>query len=182
MKNIYTIILVSCAGLGLSALVQAGSNEAKATWKLAETSADADYKVAREKCNSLADNAKDVCVEEAKAARTHVKSDAEAKYKNTARARANAIKSKAEADYAVAKTKCDSQSGNGKDVCIKEAKAVLAGAKADANATKEIVAVKAEARDEKNDANYKVALEKCDAQAGSAKDNCISVAKTHFGK
>ena len=39
---------------------------------------------------------------------------------------------KAEADYRVAKEKCDDSAGNAKDVCLKEAKAAEAAAKAEA--------------------------------------------------
>ncbi|SEB26419.1 hypothetical protein [Variovorax sp. YR216] len=38
------------------------------------------------------------------------------------------------------------------------------------------------AADEKRDADYKVAVEKCDAMAGDAKGNCIAAAKQRFGK
>lgn len=38
--------------------------------------ADADYDVAKEKCDDLSGNSKDVCVKEAKAARTKAKADA----------------------------------------------------------------------------------------------------------
>lgn len=182
MKKVFAIILLSATGLGFSGIAHAASTEAKAAYKQAGESADADYKVAREKCNSLADNAKDVCVEEASAARVHAKSDAEAKYKNTEKARASARKANADADYSVAKAKCGSLAGNAKDVCIKEAKAVMVSAKADAQQHKEVVQAKADARDDKRDANYKVALEKCDALAGAAKDTCVASAKSQYGK
>jgi hypothetical protein len=34
----------------------------------------------------------------------------------------------------------------------------------------------------KRDANYKVAIEKCDALAGDAKSSCVASAKTTYGK
>ncbi len=163
-------------------MATAATAEAKASYKAAKESADADYKVAREKCNSLSGNPKDVCVEEAKAARTRTKSEAEAQYKNTPRARASSRTSIASADYDVAKAKCGSKTGNEKDVCIKEAKAAYVAAKADATADKKVTTARADARDDKNDANYKVAMEKCDALAGPAKDSCVAAAKSQFGK
>ena len=39
-----------------------------------------------------------------------------------------------------------------------------------------------EANTVKREAEYKVAIEKCDALAGTAKDSCVSAAKTHYGK
>jgi hypothetical protein len=35
---------------------------------------------------------------------------------------------------------------------------------------------------DKRDADYKVAIEKCDALAGTAKDTCVSGAKAQYGK
>ena len=40
----------------------------------------------------------------------------------------------------------------------------------------------ADAADTKRDANYKVALEKCDMFSGAAKDTCVKDAKASFGK
>ena len=48
-------------------------------------------------------------------------------------------------------------------------------------ATKQADARK-EANKEKRDADYKVAIEKCDALAGTAKDSCVSDAKVQYGK
>ena len=182
MNKIFTTILISAITMSFTGLVSATTAEGKATYKAAKESADADYKIAHEKCNSLSGNPKDVCVAEADAVRTRSKSEAEAGYKNTARARANARIAIASADHDVAKAKCGSQAGNEKDVCLKEAKAAYVVAKADAKSDKKVSMARADARDDKNDANYKVALEKCDALVGAAKDTCVSSAKTQFNK
>jgi hypothetical protein len=89
---------------------------------------------------------------------------------------------KAEAAYVVAKEKCDDQAGNAKDVCVKEAKAVEAKALADAKMGQQIGEAKVDASETKRDADYKVAVEKCDAMAGDAKASCLSAAKASFGK
>ena len=41
---------------------------------------------------------------------------------------------------------------------------------------------KQDAAEDKRDADYKVAVEKCDALAGAAKDACVRDAKARFGK
>ncbi len=89
---------------------------------------------------------------------------------------------KAESAYAVAKEKCDDQTGNAKDVCVKEAKAVEIKALADAKMGKEIGAAKTDAAADKRDADYNVAMQKCDGLSGDAKANCVTAAKTRFGK
>jgi len=95
--------------------------------------AEADYAVAKEKCDDLAGNPKDVCVKEAKAAQVAAKADAKAWMKTAeanstasekgADARKDARADKADADYAVAKEKCDSLAGGAKDQCLNDAKA-----------------------------------------------------------
>ena len=67
---------------------------------------------------------------------------------------------------------------------MKEANATLVKAKADAKvdaATKQADARK-EATADKRAADYKVAIEKCDALTGAGKDACVSNAKVQYGK
>ena len=82
----------------------------------------------------------------------------------------------------MAKEKCDDQAGNAKDVCVQEAKAVETKALADAKMGREIGEAKVDASEAKRDADYKVAVEKCDAMAGDPKASCLDAAKLSFGK
>ena len=155
--------------------------------------ADTQYKTEKDACASRSGNAKDICLAEAKGKDKVAKADAEAAYKNTPKEREDARVTRAEASYDVAKEKCDELSGNSKDVCVKEANAALVKAKADAKVdrvaadtrldadTKQVEA-RNEAIKDKRAAEYKVAIEKCDALAGPAKDTCISGAKVQYGK
>ena len=43
-----------------------------------------------------------------------------------------------------------------------------------------VAAARQDARDEKMDADYKVAVERCDALSGAAKDSCVSTAKAKY--
>ncbi|MDP2170041.1 MAG: hypothetical protein Q8J96_06430 [Rhodocyclaceae bacterium] len=116
----------------------------KATYEVSVAKAEADYAVAKERCDDLAGNAKDVCVKEAKAAETTAKANAKAQMKTaeanvtakekTTEARSDASKTatearkdatadKRDAEYAVAKEKCDTFSGDAKDQCLNQAKA-----------------------------------------------------------
>ena len=90
------------------------------------------HNVAKEKCDDLSGNAKDVCVKEADATLTKVKADAkvdrvtadtkeDAAMKETD-ARRQAAADKRDADYKVAAEKCDALSGSAKSTCISEAK------------------------------------------------------------
>jgi hypothetical protein len=84
--------------------------------------AEADYKVAKERCDDKTGNDKDVCVKVAKAALTKAKADAKATRVSTD-AKVDASKDKREADYKVAAEKCDAMTGDAKSACVKAAKA-----------------------------------------------------------
>ena len=101
-------------------------------YKARVAKAEADYAVAKERCDEMAGNTKDVCVKESKAAQTTAVADAKAQMKtseatDTANekatdARKSAAEDKLEAQYAVAKEKCDVYAGGAKDVCLDRAK------------------------------------------------------------
>jgi len=165
----------------------------KDAYDTAVKNAEAQYKVDKDACASRGGNAKNLCLAEASGKEKIAKADAEAAYKSTPKAREDARVARAEATHNVAKEKCDELSGNPKDVCVKEANAALVKAKADAKVdqvaadTKEDSAMKqADARrqaaEDKRDADYKVAIEKCDALTGAAKSTCVSDAKLRYGK
>jgi len=154
----------------------------KADYKAGKDRISAEYKTDKAACGSLAGNTKDVCVEEAKAKEKVALADLEYSYTGKPEDRNKALVAKAEANYAVAKEKCDDKAGNDKDVCVKEAKAVEVKALADAKLGKDIGDARKDAADDRRDADYRVALEKCDAFAGDAKSNCVGSAKSRYGK
>lgn len=186
------VALCAAAGLCVAGAAQAATGNRDAR-NDAIKQAEATYKADKDACKSLSGNAKDVCMKEAKGKENIAKAEANAAYDNTPRAREKARKEKADATYDVAKEKCDDLSGNAKDVCVKEAKAAhtkaLADAKVDRVASdtstssmQKTAAAKREAAEDKRDADYKVAIEKCDALAGNAKDACVRDAKARYGK
>jgi len=103
----------------------------KSPSKVMEAKADAAYDTAKEKCDDLAGNQKDVCVKDAKAA--HVAALGQAKVQKTsatsgnpakvAEARKDAAEDRKDANYTAAKERCDAMSGANKDRCIADAKA-----------------------------------------------------------
>ena len=84
--------------------------------------AEADYKVARERCDDRIGNDRDVCIKVAKAALVKAQSNAKAT-RVTTDARMDASKDKREADYKVAAEKCNAMTGDAKSACVKDAKA-----------------------------------------------------------
>jgi len=181
------------AGATMAATPSSGATMDKNARDQAIKAADAQYKSDKEACNAMSGNAKDICMEEAKGKEKIAKADAKAAYENTPRARENARLARAEAAYEVAKEKCDDMTGNQKDVCNKEAKANYTKAKADAKvdrvastasqtAMNKTAEARKDAAEDKRDADYKVAVEKCDSMSGAAKDTCVRDAKARYGK
>ena len=154
----------------------------KAAYKGAKTHISADYKAAVAACKSMTGNAKDICKEEAEAKQKVAKAELEYSYTNKPADQAKIAKVKADTTYDVAKEKCDDQAGNAKDVCVKEAKAVHVKALSDAKMKKTVGEARKDGADDKRDADYTVAAEKCDAMTGDAKASCITAAKAKFGK
>jgi hypothetical protein len=181
MKNTLTLILAGAA-ISLAFPAMAATNTAKVAYAASNDQAASDYKAARAQCDGITGNPKDICIAQAKAARIQVEARATAQFKGTVEARTDARKQIAEANYDVDAAKCASQNGNAKDVCIKESKAILVAAKVDATADKKVANARSDASDDKQTADYKVALEKCDALAGNGKDACVATAKAQYGK
>lgn len=158
------------------------ANMAKPEYQAAKTRISADYKADKAACASLSANAKDICIEEAKAKEKVARAELEFSYSGKPKDQNKVMVAKAESAYSVAKEKCDDMKGNEKDVCVKQAKAVEVKALADAKMGKQIGEAKTDATHDKRDADYKVAVEKCDAMTGDAKSSCVAAAKAKFGK
>ena len=84
--------------------------------------------------------------------------------------------------HAQTMSKSDDKAGNDKDACVKEARAAETKALADAKMGRQIGEARKDAVEEKREADYKVAAEKCESMAGDAKGNCMASAKAKFGK
>ena len=107
----------------------------KATYNVNEARADADYEVAKEKCDDQKGDAKDICVKDAKAAHVAAKENAKVqraqakpadstaeKRADVAEAKKDAAEAQREANYKAAKERCDTMSGDAKDKCVADAK------------------------------------------------------------
>jgi hypothetical protein len=120
------------------------SSKTRHAARIAKT--DADYAVAKERCDDMAGNPKDVCVKQAMAADTAAKADAKVQMETadanataseksaaafskadnkTADARKDAAMVNLDAQYEVAKEKCDVYAGGAKDYCLERAKALF---------------------------------------------------------
>ena len=182
MKTTHAFLLVGAA-LAWANTVQAQTvPDPKATYEQARATAEANYKGARARCDLIAGNPHDLCMAEAKAARVRIDEEAEAAYKNTLSAYTQARMKIASANFDRDKVRCAAVTGNDRDVCLEQAKATLVAAQADAKADRKSIEARLDAREDKLAAEYRVAIEKCDAYAGAVKDQCVSTAKTALRK
>jgi hypothetical protein len=193
--------VAACMLLGTAAQAQAIS---ATDFSANKSRIKTEYAIDKKACASMASNAKDICVAQAKGKEAVALAELDHSYKPTLKTQYKVSIAKGEAAYDVAKQKCDDLSGNPKDVCVKEAKAALTTAKADANvqektsqtnaeanektsvakakASNDNQAARADATADKRAAELKVAEEKCDALASTAKDTCMAAAKAKYGK
>lgn len=182
MNTIFTLKATLLAAAFLALPLAQAANLSKADYQAGKTRIGADYKSDKEACASRAANAKDVCMEEAKAKEKVELAQLEYSYTGTPADKTKVMVVKAESAYAVAKERCDDKAGNVKDVCVKEAKATETKALADARMGKQIGEAEKDAGEDKRNADYAVASEKCEAMAGDAKTECSAAAKAKFGK
>jgi len=117
---------------------------AKAHRMALDTRAEATYDLAKQKCQNMAGNAKDVCIKEAKSVEAAAKADAKLQLKTTeanadagkeravatsnarekvGEARSEAAADKVDAQYKVEAEKCQALAGAAKESCIAQAKA-----------------------------------------------------------
>ena len=181
MKTPHLLLLLGAALLW-AGQTRAATPQAKAALVQARDAAAATYKAARARCDAITGNPKDVCIAEAKAEQVRAQEEANAAYDDTLAGYTRARLRIASANYERDKTRCAAVTGNDRDVCVAQAKATLVAAEADARADRKTMEARAEAREDKLTAAYRVAMEKCDAYAGAAKDQCVTAAKTAYGK
>ena len=134
MKTLIATLLATAAGASFAAAPTAALNHDPATYRNVTQKAETEYRAAVTKCDARSGNDKDVCMAEARLARTRTEADVLSKYNNTAAGRTRARANLADAEYALAKARCDAKSGADKDSCMDNAKSVHTAALADAKA------------------------------------------------
>ena len=154
----------------------------QADYSAAKDRINADYKSEKSACKKLSGNEKDICKEKAEGKQKVAKAELEYNYSGKDSDAKRVAVVKADAAYAVAKEMCDDKSGKDKSLCKTEAKAEHKKSLADATMMKKVGDAKKDAAEDKRDADYKVAVEKCDGLAGDAKSACVNQAKARFNK
>jgi hypothetical protein len=185
MNSIRHCKTLLAAALATTAMFATGTTFAagnKVDRDAAKERISAQYKADKNACGSMAGNQKDVCEDQAEGKEKVAMAEAEYAYTGKAVDANKILVVKADAAYEVSKEMCDDKGGNAKDVCVAEAKATHTKALADAKSSKKVGAARMDAAEDKRDADYKVAAEKCDSLAGDSRTACINAAKAKFNK
>ncbi len=175
-KNLLNWVAAALA-LQYGVLVMAADKVAEATFDAQIAHAAADYKVSMAKCAALDGNPQDICEAEAQKNRDLTEGAAKATHEGTAKARAAARIKVADAELALAKAKCDQLTGNDKDVCIKEAQLEHTRAVTTSDTNEAVAEASDERYEAVDEAEYKLAMEKCKNLQGDAQDACQLSAK-----
>jgi len=132
-------------------------------------------------CDDKAGAPKDVCKAEAKAA--HTKARADAKLDDSIiDAKKDARADKANAEYKLAAVKCETLTGQQQEACINEAKLSVNKAKQPNAGATGAVDVKYVSPAAKLEADYKLAMDKCEKLAGEQQESCMTDTKIRFNK
>ncbi|WP_432726879.1 hypothetical protein [Variovorax sp. W6] len=142
-KLIYSCFAATCltvlsahAQMNAPATTTPAADPAVAELKAGRDKISADYKTDRAACDAMKDNAKDVCVEEAKGKEKIAKAELDQKVRPSDSGARKVAEAKVEVAYSIAKEKCDDQKGDAKSVCVKQAKADEEKGKAEVKAMK----------------------------------------------
>lgn len=184
--------LACLAAALLCAAAASAQTMTKEAYKAQELRIEAEYSAARARCKMLEGNARDVCKEQVRGERDVGQAQLALQYKPSADTDEKVRVAKAEAAYSVSLQRCRPLDGLAREVCRKDAKAVLAEAKADAKLQKEVVAQQMKSdgavherteREERTaEAQFNAARERCEMLPGEGRDNCLQDVRRRFGR
>jgi hypothetical protein len=144
--------------------------------------ADAELRADRAACDKLVGTPRDVCREQARGKELVAKAELELAHTGRRKSQDRLTTARMDAAYDVARTQCNDKAGAAKTVCTKEAQTVRAKAQADLKLSQRVTDAKRDAAEDRRDAEYKLAAEKCDAMAAEPRVACMVAAKVKAGK
>jgi len=185
----YRWALLTAACLGVAAHAAPMSRD---TYKAQELRIEADYDAAQARCKPLEGNARDVCKEQVRGARDVQQAELALQYQPSVEHDEQLRMARADAVYAVSLQRCRPLEGNAREVCRKDAKAVLAGARAEARLQQDVVAQqmrsdgivreRTEREDKVAEAQFNAARERCEVLPGEGRETCLLDVRKRFGK
>ncbi|HSV78621.1 MAG TPA: hypothetical protein VLK85_05355 [Ramlibacter sp.] len=162
------------------------------SFKAQQAKIEADYDAARARCKPLKGSPRDLCKVQARGRRDVQLAELDFRRQPTADAEEEVLMARAEAAYATTLQRCATLDGSPRDICRKDARAVFAGARAEAKQQKDlarqqmraerIARERSETADKQLDAQYAAARERCEMLPAEGRENCLLDARRRFGR
>jgi hypothetical protein len=183
MNRLHPLIGLATAVLaGLAGAAPATTNFSRGAYDGAKADIQATYKAERDKCEAQAGNAGDICREQARGRERIALAQLEYNYTGSARDEIRLLEAQYKARYELAKERCDDLSGDGKDLCLREARTARDKAQADVKLARRVTTAAEDAEIARAKADYKLEMEKCGQLSGDTKATCIASAKARYGE
>ena len=158
MRMTTIAVVTGVAGIALGAAAQAG-DMTNAQFRAATRSIEASHKSERAHCAPLLANARNVCTAQADGRKAIATADLALAHQPSRKTRNGARIARTQAEHREAIQRCESSSGAARDVCVKEADAVLSAARAGATAKRRMTSAYKTAR-----TKYAAELERVEEQ------------------
>jgi len=143
---------------------------------------DAELLADRAACDKLTGTPRDVCREQARGKEMVAKAELELAHTGSRKSQDRLTTVRMDAAYDIARTQCNDKAGAAKAICTKEAQTARTKAQADLRLSQRVTEAKRDAAEDRRDAEYKLATEKCDAMAADPRAACMAAAKAKAGK
>jgi hypothetical protein len=185
-------IAIALAVLLAAAGAQAQQAMSKDAFRAQKKAIEATYDAHQARCKPHKGNQREVCMARVRGERDIAVAELDMRFKPSAKNDEKLRMARAEANYDVAKTQCETMEGNAKEVCQKDAKAVLAAAEAEAKLQNQVAEVhrrsdavvqdRSQQQLAQMEAQFAAARERCEMLQGEARNDCLINARKRFGK
>lgn len=181
-----------CCAAGAAVAQDKGPTMGKDAYRAQKERIEAEYDAVQARCKPMDTIARNVCNEQARGQRDIAVAELQMRYKPSADNDEKVRLAKAEAVYAVSLERCKTLDGNAREVCTKDAKAVFAGAKAEAKLQKDVMAQnfrseqvvreRTAASDRQAQAQLAAARERCGMLPPEGRESCLADAARRFSQ
>ena len=151
-------------------------------YRAARKRIESEYKEMNAACERLPGNARDVCRAESRGKWRVARAELEYNRSGSPKEASRLATTRADAAYDVAQERCGDRVGSERSLCLTEAKMVHEKALADARLESRVGEARRDAVEEKRNAEFNLAKERCEALSGEDRTACMSAARARFGK
>jgi hypothetical protein len=174
------------AAIAVAGAVFLGAGPAAATvsaqeYRAAKGRIEAEYRDSVSACGRLAESIRHVCREEAAGKRKVARAELEFNRTGSPADADRLVTAKADAAYALAVEKCEDRLAADQPACRRDALALQRRSFADAKAQRKSTEERRDLAEERRNAAYNLAKERCEALSGDARASCLAAARARLG-